>query len=59
MQKKLVVVPFALAGALIMGCSEDPTAVNGPEGGITSPIDTLPTVPYTDPQTGETYPVAR
>ena len=57
MQKKLVVVPFALAGALIMGCSEDPTAVNGPEGGITSPIDTLPTVPYTDPQTGETYPV--
>ncbi len=57
MQKKLVVVPYALAGALIMGCSEDPTAVNGPEGGITSPIDTLPTVPYTDPQTGETYPV--
>ena len=57
MQKKLVVVPFALAGALIMGCSEDPTAVNDLEGGLTSSIDSLPTVPYTDPQTGETYPV--
>lgn len=46
-----------MAGTLFIGCSEDPGEVNGPDGGSTLPIDSLSTVPYTDPETGETYPV--
>ncbi len=57
MQKKSILLSVAVAGTLLIGCSEDPNNVNGPDGGSTSPIDTLSTIPYTDPETGETYPV--
>ena len=54
MQKKLILFPIALAGAMFMGCSEDPTAVNGPDISTLQPLDTAPSIPYVDPQTGDT-----
>lgn len=57
MQRKSILLSAFVAGTLFIGCSEDPNNVNGPDGGSTSPIDTLSTIPYTDPETGETYPV--
>ena len=57
LQKKSILLSVAVAGTLFIGCSENPGDVNGPDGGSTLPIDTLSTVPYTNPETGETYPV--
>ena len=54
MQKKLILFPIALAGALYMGCSEDPTAPT--DSGLASlqPLDSQPPISYIDPQTGDT-----
>ena len=57
LEKKSILLSVVVAGTFFIGCSEDPNNVNGPDGGSTSPIDTLSTIPYTDPETGETYPV--
>jgi len=57
MQKKYTAFPFIAACALFVGCSEDPaTAVNGPDISGLQPLDTVPSIPYVDPLTGETIP---
>ena len=54
MQKKLFLVPLALAGVMFMGCSDDPTAATDNGLGGLQPLDSLPPIPYVDPQTGDT-----
>ena len=57
MQKKYIAFPFIAACALLVGCSEDPaTAVNSPDISGLQPLDTVPSIPYVDPLTGETIP---
>jgi len=54
MQKKFFLVPLALAGALYIGCSDDPTAATDNGLGGLQPLESLPPIPYVDPQTGDT-----
>ena len=57
LEKKSILLSVVVAGTFFIGCSDDPSDVNGPDNGSTLPIDSLTTIPYTDPETGETYPV--
>lgn len=57
LEKKSKLLSVVVAGTFFIGCSDDPSDVNGPDNGSTLPIDSLTTIPYTDPETGETYPV--